>query len=322
MPLLAHWVFMQQYGSYEQVTQNYQYYLSEATQREDEWGAAWILLCMGYFALHIAGKYEEAQSLLQESLSRFRALGDQWGASWQISGLGMVAQALDNYVDAQRYHLEHLTLCKEVGDVEGISMASVELGIVAYALGEGEISRQYIGQALRVSLETRYTPTIHEVLYWVAVDLMESGAQLERAVELFTLVLNQPQIFIQRISDMCLRLDVLKDQLPAEVFAAAVQRGEVSDLIAVAIALQAQFDEPDNQNNTTAADTATDHPLTERELEILCLIADGLSNREIADKLVLAVSTVKWYINEIFSKLNVTSRAGAIDRARTLRLLA
>jgi predicted ATPase/DNA-binding CsgD family transcriptional regulator len=64
------------------------------------------------------------------------------------------------------------------------------------------------------------------------------------------------------------------------------------------------------------------HPLTERELEVLRLVAEGLSNREIAEQQVLAISTVKWYINEIFSKLHVTTRTQAVARARTLGLLA
>lgn len=61
--------------------------------------------------------------------------------------------------------------------------------------------------------------------------------------------------------------------------------------------------------------------LSEREREVLRLIADGLSNQEIADKLVVAVSTVKTHINNIFAKLGVASRAQAINRARELRLL-
>ena len=62
-------------------------------------------------------------------------------------------------------------------------------------------------------------------------------------------------------------------------------------------------------------------PLSERELEILQLIAQGLNNREIADKLVVAQSTVKKHINNIFGKLDATHRAQAIAHARELRLL-
>jgi LuxR family maltose regulon positive regulatory protein len=62
-------------------------------------------------------------------------------------------------------------------------------------------------------------------------------------------------------------------------------------------------------------------PLSERELEVLRLIAAGLSNREIAEKLFVAVSTVKTHINNIYRKLDVSKRTQAVARARELNLL-
>ena len=62
-------------------------------------------------------------------------------------------------------------------------------------------------------------------------------------------------------------------------------------------------------------------PLTEREREILRLIADGLSNQAIADQLVVAVSTVKKHVNNLYGKLDVQSRTQALVRARELDLL-
>ena len=62
-------------------------------------------------------------------------------------------------------------------------------------------------------------------------------------------------------------------------------------------------------------------PLTERELEVLRLIASGLSNREIAEDLVVAVSTVKSHINHIYGKLDAKSRIQAVAKARKLGLL-
>jgi LuxR family maltose regulon positive regulatory protein len=61
--------------------------------------------------------------------------------------------------------------------------------------------------------------------------------------------------------------------------------------------------------------------LSDRELEILRLITAGLSNYEIAEKLVLAVSTVKRHVSNIYGKLNVNSRTQAIAKARELELL-
>jgi LuxR family maltose regulon positive regulatory protein len=62
-------------------------------------------------------------------------------------------------------------------------------------------------------------------------------------------------------------------------------------------------------------------PLSERELEILNLLAKGSSNREIAGVLVVAVGTVKTHVHNIFRKLEAQSRTGAVARGRELGLL-
>jgi DNA-binding CsgD family transcriptional regulator/pimeloyl-ACP methyl ester carboxylesterase len=62
-------------------------------------------------------------------------------------------------------------------------------------------------------------------------------------------------------------------------------------------------------------------PLSERELEVLELMAAGLSNQEIAEKLFITVGTVKTHVNTIFGKLDVHSRTRAVARARDLDLL-
>jgi LuxR family maltose regulon positive regulatory protein len=62
-------------------------------------------------------------------------------------------------------------------------------------------------------------------------------------------------------------------------------------------------------------------PLSQRELEVLRLIAQGLSNREISERLFLALSTVKGHNQSIFDKLQVQRRTEAVARARELRLL-
>jgi len=62
-------------------------------------------------------------------------------------------------------------------------------------------------------------------------------------------------------------------------------------------------------------------PLSEREMEVLRLIADGLSNREIADRLTIVVGTAKRHASNIYAKLDVHNRVQAVARARELRLL-
>ncbi len=67
--------------------------------------------------------------------------------------------------------------------------------------------------------------------------------------------------------------------------------------------------------------TALVEPLSARELEVLHLVEQGLTNSEIAGRLVLAPSTVKTHINNIYGKLGVQTRTQALKRARELRLL-
>ena len=62
-------------------------------------------------------------------------------------------------------------------------------------------------------------------------------------------------------------------------------------------------------------------PLSERELEILTLVAEGLSNRQISERLFISLSTVKGHNRNIFDKLQVKRRTEAVARARDLNLI-
>ena len=63
-------------------------------------------------------------------------------------------------------------------------------------------------------------------------------------------------------------------------------------------------------------------PLSERELEVLRLVAEGLSNSEIADKLFVSIGTVKTHVHNILGKLSADGRPRAIARARELELIS
>jgi LuxR family maltose regulon positive regulatory protein len=63
-------------------------------------------------------------------------------------------------------------------------------------------------------------------------------------------------------------------------------------------------------------------PLSEREIEVLQLIAQGLSNREVGDRLYLTLNTVKAHSRTIYSKLGVNNRTQAVAKARALGILA
>jgi LuxR family maltose regulon positive regulatory protein len=76
---------------------------------------------------------------------------------------------------------------------------------------------------------------------------------------------------------------------------------------------------PKSQTQTGEFDWV--EPLSERELEVLQLIAEGLTNDEIGDRLCLSPNTVKTHARNIYSKLGVKSRTQAVARARTMGLM-
>jgi NarL family two-component system response regulator LiaR len=99
---------------------------------------------------------------------------------------------------------------------------------------------------------------------------------------------------------------LLKDSGPDQLVQAIhqVHRGEPSLEPAIARKVLYELSHPPRQ-------PATPDPLTERELDILRLVAQGHSNREIADRLVIAEMTVRTHVSNILSKLHLASRTQA-----------
>jgi two-component system, NarL family, response regulator LiaR len=62
--------------------------------------------------------------------------------------------------------------------------------------------------------------------------------------------------------------------------------------------------------------------ISQRELEVLCLIAEGRSNQEIADQLFLSLNTIKTHTSNLFSKLGVKRRTQAVQKAKELGILS
>jgi ATP/maltotriose-dependent transcriptional regulator MalT len=93
---------------------------------------------------------------------------------------------------------------------------------------------------------------------------------------------------------------------------AVIQAPQVSDLV--------QKVETELENSPRKAQPLVD-PLSEREIEVLVLIAQGLTNREIGERLYLALDTVKGHNRRIFGKLGVGKRIEAVKKARELGIL-
>jgi len=104
-------------------------------------------------------------------------------------------------------------------------------------------------------------------------------------------------------------LDIL-DRLGADAVAAKVRRGLRADGVAVV---------PARKRSATLANPVG---LTARQVEVLHLLGDGLTNAELAERLYLSVKTVDHHVSAILSKLEVAKRRDAVRRARELGILA
>jgi LuxR family maltose regulon positive regulatory protein len=158
------------------------------------------------------------------------------------------------------------------------------------------------------------TGRVIEVLVIQSLALQAQGkpeaalAALERA-----LTLAEPEGYVRVFVDEGVAMGTLLQQAAAHRMAP----GYVRKLLA------ALGDATADRRPPTAADANLSlvEPLSQRELEILRLVVEGLSNREIAERLVLAVGTIKAHVHSIYGKLGVQGRVQAIVRARELNLL-
>ena len=108
---------------------------------------------------------------------------------------------------------------------------------------------------------------------------------------------------------------LMKDVLPAELVRAirTVHRGEAQLDPEIARKLMQEFTNPQP--------TTPKHDLTERELEVLRLIAQGKSNKDISDELVLSEKTVKTHVSNILQKLHLSDRTQAAVYALRQRIV-
>ena len=140
----------------------------------------------------------------------------------------------------------------------------------------------------------------------------------EEAVQLLgdALALAEPGGFIRIFVDEGLPMA----QLLSEAAANEIVPGYIGRLLA---AFEAERQKSEDESHLPPAPSAKSliEPLSQRELEILQLIAQGRSNREICERLFLALDTVKGHNRRIFGKLSVQRRTEAVEKARSLNIL-
>jgi predicted ATPase/DNA-binding NarL/FixJ family response regulator len=273
----------------------------------------------------------EQKRYAQEALTHAQAIDDRGGIAAAQFALGRAAYKLGDYEEARQLLEQSVTLFRElfIVDVRPLAIA----GEVALALGNHRRARHYLHEALQgIAAESR--PMTWTMI--AAARLLVAEDQKEWAVEALAAAASSRWARRYPIqAEITTLLTELEAELPPEVFVAARRRGESGDLKATVSALLDALAEhglpaddvfPTNRFSGRSEQIQIDQhpldPLSARELEVLQLVAEGWSNREIAQELVVTVGTVKKHLNNIFSKLHVRSRTQAIACARELDLLS
>ena len=262
------------------------------------------------------GDYAEARQHYQESYTLRKAFSDAEGMGLALHHLGKVASLQGEHHEAHELYRKSFTLYRDLGDRAGLARALYGLGCAACALGEYPAARRYFHEALQGVLSAQMIPLALSVLIGIGDLFLKTGEQ-ERAVELLAVALDHAASdheTKQRAQQLLALEHIAFDQLP--------ECGAGDDFNALALSLLDEL--AVNQESPGTGQSAgwlLIDPLSERELEVLRLMAAGLSNAEIAQALYIALATVKVHSRNIFSKLNVSSRTQAIAQAQKLKLL-
>lgn len=156
--------------------------------------------------------------------------------------------------------------------------------------------------------------SLEAVARYAAGDMEGARVALSRALDSA-----EPDRYVRAFADEYgdlepVAADLLRDRPPGAIWTRAY-------LEKILAAMGARGPESQAAEQPSSAPAALAEPLSERELEVLQLLADGLSNKEVADRLFLSVGTIKRHTHNIYGKLDVSSRTQAIVRGRELNLL-
>jgi DNA-binding CsgD family transcriptional regulator len=268
------------------------------------------------------GKYDVARSLLDEALTLARQAGDPFRAAMALNFLGDLARCQRQDAQAQAPYEEAAALLRQLGAERDLAGTLQNLGHTCLHLGNVERAQALFDESMALQQAQGNTPGMVECLIGfaaiaVARGLPAAGARLLAAVaatgwegrawEWPATRMDYEQALAR------VRAQLTEAELQAEQAAGRARSLEQ----AVEDALHLPLPLP----GASQGGMGTAQALTAREREVVILIAQGQSNAEIADELVLSKRTVEKHIANILSELGLTSRAQVVRWAIAQGLL-
>ena len=277
----------------------------------DKLGSAYALSNAGFAALG-QGQPQRAITVTEEAVDLFLEEGEKWGAAIEFGFLAVAWRNLGDHGRAKGLAERGLELSREVGERQAISAALFTLATLAQADRDHERARNLFEEGLSVSVELGNETDVARYLEGLAAVAASEGrivcaARLWGAEEA---LLEKIEVGVHTyVPDRTLyqsQIVAARLQLDATAWAAAWAEGRaMSSGQAIAYALEQEATpEP-------AAPELYSSGLSAREVEILRLVAAGLTNAEVANELFISSRTVDWHLGSIYRKLGFHSRAEA-----------
>lgn len=287
----------------------------------DQMGLAHSLVRLAWNALD-RQDIPYARSLIEEAGQLADSVGDTIIIAWVNKTLGNIAQDRDNLRQA-RFHLEKsLEHFRQAKLPEACNMITIDLADVELQAENIERAEELYKESIKLHRTSLLNhPPIPDILAKIAriaqrQGLFERSARLLGAAQVWGI--GKTATLLPDIDAFETGIATAQARMERTAFDEAWATGQaMTQDQAIAYALE---DSPSTAKIPESSQQAN-QLLTERESEILALVADGLNSREIAQQLVLSVGTIRWYLKAIYSKLDVHSRSEALARAKSLNLL-
>jgi non-specific serine/threonine protein kinase len=288
--------------------------LALARERGDEAGIGMVLTQLGHVAF-LEDDLGRAAACYAEGFAIRRRIGDQRGTALALQGLGFVARLQGDNARAQSLLDQALGLFRAVGDRFQIGLTTGYLADAVFAAGDLPRSRGYLLESLDVLRALGARSRIPRCLErWAAFAVAQGRAaaavRLAGAADALRAALGDP-LSPARLAERDRMLRPARLALSAESAKQEWALGRAMTLDeAIGLALDVAA-EPSASLRAAPAEPAPDpsFPLSARQREVAALVARGLTNPEIANALVISLRTAETHVQNILTKLDLTSRS-------------
>jgi predicted ATPase/class 3 adenylate cyclase/DNA-binding CsgD family transcriptional regulator len=271
------------------------------------------LLSARSYATYAAGDHAGAARNAAEALRLSRQAGDRLQAGTMLGNLGYYELPAGDLDAARRHLAESLDIARALNDRDGIVQHTFNLGLAEYLSGSPGAARALFAESLdlarRIGLRSS---TAYALIGLALAGRGEAGpgwsARLHGAADqAFADLSTTPEPLEARLAD--LDRQRLRAAMGAEAFETEYDAGRTLDAEEV-LAELSRTDTAAGRAEVAVSGEAVS-VLTPRELDVLKLVAQGLSNADIAQQLVLSEHTVHRHLANIRRKLGLSSRAAA-----------